>query len=117
MTPMAKARGLQLARNDKAAASGCMTAARQSRNPAACASSEAWARNRGLGARLLTLDILPRRRFPPGTRRMFSSQGAVLLNRLLRRSGVPEHIGSVPQQKGDGASPMPEGRGLRAGER
>ena len=67
MNPMAKARGLQLARNDKAAASGCMTAARQGRNPAACASSEAWRCNRGLGARLLTLDILPWQRFLPGT--------------------------------------------------
>ena len=31
---------------------------------------------------------------------MFSSQGAVPLNRLLRRSGVPEHTGSVPLKRG-----------------
>src|SRR5262249_6167024 len=41
MTPMAKARGLQLARHDNAAASGCMTAARQGRRPAAWAAAEA----------------------------------------------------------------------------
>ncbi len=39
--PMGKPRGLQLARNDKAAASGLMSEARQNRNPAACASSDA----------------------------------------------------------------------------
>jgi hypothetical protein len=33
MNPMAKSQGLQLARNDKAAAYGCMTAARQGRTP------------------------------------------------------------------------------------
>ena len=33
MNPMAKAGGLQLARNDKGAASGGMTAARQGRPP------------------------------------------------------------------------------------
>src|SRR5690348_14503129 len=48
MNPMAKARGLQLPRNDKGAASGCMTAARQDRSPAACAPSGAWVRTRGL---------------------------------------------------------------------
>jgi hypothetical protein len=41
MSPMATARGLQLPRNDNGAASGCMTAARQSPNPAACAASDA----------------------------------------------------------------------------
>src|SRR5215831_17951615 len=35
MTPMAKARGLQLPRHDKDAAAGGMTAARQNRSPAA----------------------------------------------------------------------------------
>src|SRR5258708_35991331 len=48
MNPMAKARGLQLPRNDKGAASGCMTAARQDRSPAACAPSGAWVRNSGM---------------------------------------------------------------------
>src|SRR5258707_14390731 len=48
MNPMAKARGLQLPWNDKGAASGCMTSARQDRSPAACAPSGAWVRNRGL---------------------------------------------------------------------
>src|SRR5215469_5331403 len=48
MNLMAKARGLQLARNDKAAAFGCMTSARQRRTPAACAPSGAWVRNGGL---------------------------------------------------------------------
>ena len=33
MNPIAKARGVQLARNDKAAASDCMTAAQQGRPP------------------------------------------------------------------------------------
>ncbi len=46
--PLAEVRGLQLARNDKAAASGLMTEARQDRNPAACAPSGAWVRNRGV---------------------------------------------------------------------
>jgi hypothetical protein len=45
---MTEVRDLQLARNDKAAASGLMTEARQSRNPAACAPSGAWVRNRGV---------------------------------------------------------------------
>src|SRR5260221_14033180 len=48
MNPMAKARGLQLPWNDKGAASGCMTAARQDRSPAACAPSGAWVRNSGV---------------------------------------------------------------------
>jgi len=48
----------------------------------------------------VTLDTFPRRRFPPGTRRMFSSRGAVLLDRLLRRGGVPEHPGGVPRERG-----------------
>lgn len=77
MNPMAEARGLQLPRNDKGAAYGCMTAARQNRNPAASAPSGAWVRNRGMETRLLTLDILRWRRFPPATRRMFSFHGAV----------------------------------------
>jgi hypothetical protein len=48
MNPMAKARGLQLARNDKAAAFGCKTSARQGRTPAACASFGCLVRNSGL---------------------------------------------------------------------
>ena len=63
MNPMAKARGLQLPRNDKGAASGCMTAARQDRSPAACAPSGAWVRNRGLNpsvdAKHFTLATFP----------------------------------------------------------
>ena len=41
--PMTEVRGLQLARNDKAAASGLMTEARQDRSPAAGAASAACA--------------------------------------------------------------------------
>jgi hypothetical protein len=57
MNPMAEARGLQLPRNDKGAASGRMTAARQNRNPAAYAPSGAWVRTRGRETRLLTPSI------------------------------------------------------------
>jgi hypothetical protein len=45
---MTEVGGLQLARNDKAAASGLMTEARQDRNPAACAPSGAWVPTRGV---------------------------------------------------------------------
>ncbi len=31
--------------------------------------------------------------------------------------GVPKHTDSLPQQMGDGANPMPEGRGLCTEER
>jgi hypothetical protein len=48
MNLMAKARGLQLPRNDEGAASGCMTSARQNRSSTACAPSGAWIRNRGV---------------------------------------------------------------------
>ncbi len=65
MNPMAKARGLQLPRNDKGAASGCMTAARQDRSPAACAPSGAWVRTSGVtpsgDAKHVTLATLPAR--------------------------------------------------------
>jgi len=47
MNPIAKARGVQLARNDKAAASDCMTAARQGRPPAAVAAADAWVHHTG----------------------------------------------------------------------
>ena len=70
MNPMAKARGLQLPRNDKGAASGCMTAARQDRSPAACAPSGAWVRNSGLtpsvDAKQFTLATFPASN-PPGS--------------------------------------------------
>ena len=63
MNPRAEARGLQLPRNDKGAASGCMTSARQDRGPAACAPSGAWVRNRGLNpsvdAKHFTLATFP----------------------------------------------------------
>src|SRR5260370_14135453 len=69
MNPMAKARGLQLPRNDKGAASGGMTAAQQDRSPAACAPPGAWVRNSGLtpsvDAKQLTLATLPASH-PPG---------------------------------------------------
>jgi TPR repeat protein len=115
MNPMAKARGLQLARNDKAAAYGCMTSARQGRNPAACASSEAWMRNRGLNPSVdvghFTLATFPASN-PSNVQ--LARCGA---NRCPRHAGVPKHASSVPQHRGGGAYPMPKGRGLRAGER
>jgi hypothetical protein len=82
MNPTPKGRGLRLARNDKAAASGCMTAARQGRNPAACASSEAYGKH---------VTLAP---FPARNRQC--SVGNVLLNRCPRRAGVPEHTDSLP---------------------
>jgi hypothetical protein len=42
---MTDVRGLQLAWNDKAAASGLMTKARQDRSPAACAASAAYVKH------------------------------------------------------------------------
>jgi hypothetical protein len=57
--PMGKPRGLRVARNDKAPASGRLTAARQRRSPAACASSDAGR------------PTCSWQRFLPGTRRMF----------------------------------------------
>jgi len=59
MKPLAFARGLQLARSDKAAASGCMTLARQ---------RQALPGPIGGG----TLDSFPWQRFLPGTQHMFS---------------------------------------------
>ena len=116
MNPMAKARGLQLARNDNAAAYGCMTAARQNRSSAACASSDAWMRNRGVHPSVdvghFTLATLPARN-PPHVQ--FSRCSAAITVRSAEAECL-EQTDSVPQ-KGDGAYPMPEGRGLRAGER
>ncbi len=82
--PMAKARGLQLARNDKAAASGLMTEARQSRNPAACAPS-------GADVGHFTLATIPAR-----NPQMFSWEGAVQTvvldeSRCLSTSSVYTH--------------------------
>ena len=61
--PLTEVRGLQLAQDDKAAASGLMTEARQDRNPAACAPSGAWVRNRGVNpsvdAKHFTLATFP----------------------------------------------------------
>src|SRR5260370_39159771 len=69
MNPLAKARGLQLPRNDKGAASGGLTAARQDRSPAACAPPGAWVHNGGLppsvDAKQFPLATLPASN-PPG---------------------------------------------------
>jgi hypothetical protein len=118
MNPMATARGLQLAPNDKGAASGCRTAARQKRSPAACAASVAWMRNRGS---IPSVDI---GHFPLATHPASNPPNVQLArypcceNRSLRRGPeCLEHAGSIAPQKGGGADPMPKGRGLRAGER
>jgi hypothetical protein len=63
--PMGKPRGLQLAQNDKAAASGLMTEARQSRSPAANAPSGAYVQH-------FTLATLP-----ASNARMFGWGGAL----------------------------------------
>lgn len=99
MNPMAKARGLQLTRC-RVSAYGCMTSARQD-----CSCRE-------YNAEALTLDILPWRRFPPGTANV--QLETCCLNRLLRRAGVPEHTTSIAQARESGAYPSPKGRGLRA---
>jgi hypothetical protein len=103
MNPMAQARGLQLPRNDKGAASGRMTAAEQDRNPAACAPSGAWVRTTGMNPSgdvgHFTLAMFPARN-PPNVQ-----WARCYLNRCPRRTGVPEQTGSVSQQRGDGAHP------------
>jgi hypothetical protein len=118
MNPMAQARGLQLPRNDKGAASGCMTATRQNRSPAANAPSGAWMRNRGLNPSVdvghFTLATFPTSN--PSNVQLARRQCCD--NRWLRPAPkCLEHTISVAQQKGDGAYPMPERRGLRARER
>src|SRR5215813_12700257 len=102
MNPMAQARGLQLPRNDKGAASGCMTAARQNQSPAACAPSGAYVQH-------FTLATIP-----ASNARMFGWEGAMCKPFALTAARVPKHMSSVPRNGGGGASPMPEGRGLRA---
>jgi len=78
MNPMAKARGVQRARNDTAATSGGMPAARQRRTPAACAAADAWVRTSGLNpsgdVAHCTLATVPAMHPPHG---QFSRCGAV----------------------------------------
>src|SRR5262249_10405617 len=105
MNPMAQARGLQLPRNDKGAASGCMTAARQNQSPAACAPSGAYVQH-------FTLATIP-----ASNARMFGWEGGMCKPFALTAARVPKHMSSVPRNGGGGASPMPEGRGRRAERR
>lgn len=85
--PMGKPRGLQLARNDKAAVSGRLTAARQNRNPAACASSDA------------SVGYFTPAPFPAGNPPNIPLWKVRCANRLLRQSGAPKHTGSIAQRK------------------
>jgi glutaredoxin len=102
--PMAEVRGLQLARNDKAAASGLMTEARQDRSPAACAPSGAYVKH-------FTLATLP-----ASNAGMFGWEGAMCKPFAPSVDGVPKHRSSLPQHERAALTPMPQGRGLCAGE-
>jgi hypothetical protein len=106
MNPLAFARGLQLPRNDKGAASGCMTPSLQDQSPAACAPSGAWMRSRRLNPSV-DVGISRRQRFLPATRRICSWPGisAAITVRSSEGRGAFAHTDSRAPQKGDGASP------------
>jgi hypothetical protein len=99
---MSEVRGLQLARNDKAAASGLMTEARQDRSPAANAPSGAHVNH-----------------FTPATLAAENPQRLVGKVRMQTvgpsepagspTGGVPKHLVSVPQPSGDGVAPALKG--------
>jgi hypothetical protein len=80
-----KSGGLQLAWNDKAAASGLMTQARQDRSPAACAASAAYVKH-------FTLATLP-----ASNAGMFGWEGAICKPFAPSGDGVPKHRSSLPQ--------------------
>jgi len=115
MNPMAKARGVQLARNDQAAACGGMTSARQRRTPAAWAPSRAWVRSGGgtpSGGRG-TFYPGDGSRQDPAACAVFQVPPA-RLTRCPQRTGVPEHTGTLPRDAEAALTPLPQARGLRA---
>jgi hypothetical protein len=87
---------LQLARNDKAAASGRLTAARQRRNAAACASSEAYVQH-------FTLATIPASNAT--NIRVGKVREDPCANRSLWRTRVPKHTDSIPRAKGAALTP------------
>src|SRR5262249_2323299 len=76
--------------------------ARQNQSPAACAPSGAYVQH-------FTLATIP-----ASNARMFGWEGGMCKPFALTAARVPKHMSSVPRNGGGGASPMPEGRGLRA---
>ena len=109
---MAKARGLQLPRNDKGAASGRMTAARQNRNPAACAPSGAWVRNRGVNpsgdAKHCTLATFPASNPQCSVFKVLSNRSLCLKAECLSTQAVyhnREETALTPALKGGASAP------------
>ena len=88
MHPMAQARGLQLARNDKAAACGGMTAARQRRAPAAGAPSGAY------------VEHCTRATIAAHNAGMFGWEGAVQTVRSALRAGCLSTQAVEPTRRG-----------------
>jgi len=89
---MTEVRGLQLARNDQAAACGLMTQARQDRNPAACAPSGAY------------VEHFTPATIPASNAAMFRV-GRCSAKRCPPQAGVPQHTVSLPRDRRTALTP------------